>query len=307
MQLLRTMNKRSDNSLAQKDLPLCYSSEEARTVLDSLSAQIAIVDERGIILDTNQAWKAFAVSSGMPASHDFIGDKYMDVCEAAKGETGDNSRAVAQGIRDVVEGRVEEFLMDYRCLCTDGPHWYYLRAVKMSGDGPLRIVVSHEDITAIKLAEEALRESKLQLTRRKTELEEANIALKVLLKQRDNDKSELERNVLANVRDTVMPYIEKLKRASLKTKDKRTVELVESRLQEIVSPMIQSLANASIFLTPQEIQVASLVKDGKSSKEIADILNVSDATVHFHRKNLRKKLGLSNSQANLRSYLLSIS
>ena len=301
------MNKRSDNSSTQKDLPLCYSSEEARTVLDSLSARIAIVDRRGIILDTNQAWKDFAIRSGMPASHDFIGDNYMDVCDSAKGEESANSRAVAQGIRDVIEGRVAEFMLDYRCPCPDGPHWYYLRAVKMSGDGPLRVVVSHEDITAIKLAEDALLKSKIQLTRQKVELEEANIALKVLLKQRENDKADLERKVLANVRDTVMPYIEKLKRVALKAKDRKIVEIIEAQLQEVISPMIQNLANASILLTPQEIQVATLVKEGKSSKEIADILNVSDATIHFHRKNLRKKFGLSNSQTNLRSYLLSIS
>ena len=66
-------------------------------------------------------------------------------------------------------------------------------------------------------------------------------------------------------------------------------------------------ADVITILTPQEIQVASLVKDGKASKEIAGILNVSETTVHFHRKNLRKKFGLSNSQTNLRSYLISIS
>jgi DNA-binding CsgD family transcriptional regulator len=71
--------------------------------------------------------------------------------------------------------------------------------------------------------------------------------------------------------------------------------------------MVQQLSHANIILTPQEIQVATLVKDGKASKEIAEILNVAETTVHFHRKNLRKKFGLSNSQTNLRSYLLSIS
>jgi DNA-binding CsgD family transcriptional regulator len=70
---------------------------------------------------------------------------------------------------------------------------------------------------------------------------------------------------------------------------------------------MQRLSNASILLTPQEMQIATLVKDGKASKEIAAILNVSEATVHFHRKNLRKKFGLNNTRTNLRSYLLSMS
>jgi len=291
----------------KNEMPICYSSEEARTVLDSLSAHIAIVDEDGIILDTNRAWRTFAVESGMPEDYNSIGENYLDVCEAAKGEEGKHTRAVAAGIRDVISERVDEFLHDYPCHSPDGPHWYYLRAIRMSGDGPVRVVVSHEEITALKQTEEALRESEAQLKQQKVELEEANIALKVLLKQREDDKTEIEQKVIANVKEMVMPYVEKLKRVSLKSKDKRVVEIIDSHLQDIISPMIQKLTNANIILTPQEIQVASLVKDGKASKEIADILNVAETTVHFHRKNLRKKFGLSNSQTNLRSYLISIS
>jgi len=296
------------NSTHENDqTPLCYSSEEARTVLDSLSAHIAIVDENGIVLDTNRAWRNFAVKSGMPAEHTSIGDNYLEICHAATGEDGENAHSVAAGIRDVIAGKVDEFLLDYPCHSTDGPHWYYVRAIRMSGEGPLRVVVSHEEITALKLTEEALRKSETRLTEQKVELEETNIALKVLLKQREGDKSDLEQKVITNVKETVLPFVEKLKRVSLKAKDRRVVEIIDSHLQDIISPMIQKLANVNIILTPQEIQVASLVKDGKSSKEIADILNVAETTVHFHRKNLRKKFGLSNSQTNLRSYLLSIS
>ena len=288
-------------------IPLCYSSEEARTVLDSLSAHIAIVDENGVILDTNRAWRDYAVKNGMPEGYDSIGDNYLDICDAADGEDGANARTVASGVRDVISGSVDEFLFDYPCHSDDGPHWYYLRAIRMSGDGPLRVVVSHEEITALKLTEEALRQSEKKLTQQKVELEESNIALKVLLKQREGDKADLEQKVITNVKEMVLPYVEKLKRVNLKAKDKTVVEIIESHLHDIVSPMMQKLANASIILTPQEIQVASLVKDGKASKEIADILNVAETTVHFHRKNLRKKFGLSNSQTNLRSYLISIS
>lgn len=300
------MNEKKANSEADST-PLCYSSEEARTVLDSLSAHIAILDENGVVLDTNRAWREFAWRSGMPQGYDSIGDNYLTICDAAQGEDGAHAHAVAAGIRDVIANRVNEFLHDYPCHDEHSPHWYYVRVIRMSGDGPLRVVVSHEEITALKLSEEALRESKAKLTQQKVELEESNIALKVLLKQREGDKGDLEQKVITNIKQTVLPYVEKLKRINLKPKDRTVVEIIESHLQDIVSPMIQNLANASIILTPQEIQVASLVKDGKASKEIADILNVAETTVHFHRKNLRKKFGLSNSQTNLRSYLISIS
>ena len=291
----------------KNEAPLCYSSEEARTVLDSLSAHIAIMDETGVILDTNHAWRDFAVKSGMPEDYDAIGDNYLAICDASDGEDSADARTVAAGIREVIDGGVDEFLYDYPCHSDDGPHWYYMRAIRMSGDGPLRVVVSHEEITALKLSEEALRKSEEQLKQQKVELEESNIALKVLLKQREGDKSELEQKVITNVKEMVLPYLEKLKRVNLKPKDKTVVDIIDSHLNDIISPMMQKLANASIILTPQEIQVASLVKDGKASKEIAGILNVSETTVHFHRKNLRRKFGLSNSQTNLRSYLISIS
>jgi DNA-binding CsgD family transcriptional regulator len=288
-------------------LPLCYSSEEARTVLDSLSAHIAILDANGVILDTNRAWRDFAEKNGMPEGYEAIGENYLAVCEDSEETDGAGARQVSAGIRDVIDKRLNEFLFDYPCHSAENLYWYYMRAVRMSGQGPVRVVVSHENITALKVTEEALRKSQVQLTQQKIELEEANIALKVLLKQREDDKADLERKVITNVKEMVMPYVEKLKRLQLKPRDKTVVDIIDSHLQDIISPMMQKLANASIILTPQEIQVASLVKDGKASKEIADILNVSETTVHFHRKNLRKKFGLSNSRTNLRSYLISIS
>ena len=296
-----------DQQPATISAPLCYSSAEARTVLDSLSAHIAIMDDNGMILDTNRAWRDFAVKNGMPVDYTSIGENYLALCEATEGEDGSDARTVAAGVRDVISGGVDEFLFDYPCHSADGPHWYYMRAIRMSGEGPLRVVVSHEEITALKLSEEALRKSEAQLMLQKIELEESNIALKVLLKQREGDKSDLEQKVITNVKEMVLPYLEKLKRVNLKPKDKTVVDIIDSHLHDIISPMMQKLANASIILTPQEIQVASLVKDGKASKEIAGILNVSETTVHFHRKNLRRKFGLSNSQTNLRSYLISIS
>ena len=276
-------------------------------MLDSLSAHIAIVDSRGVILDTNRAWRDFAVKSGMPVGYDAMGANYLDICDGATGEAGAYARAVAAGIRDVIRGRMEEFRYDYPCHDGRTPHWFYLRAIRMVGEGPVRVVVSHEEITELKLTEEKLRDSQTQLTRKRVELEEANVALKVLLKQREGDKSELEQKVIANIKDLVMPYVKRLQRAGLKPKEKTAADIISTHLQDIISPMMQNLTHASIILTPQEIQVASLVKDGKASKEIADILNVSETTVHFHRKNLRTKFGLKKSRTNLRSYLISIS
>ena len=287
--------------------PLSYSDELARTVLNSLSAHIAILDENGVILETNKAWQIYAVKSGLRETYDHRGVNYLEICDATTGSEAADAGKVAQGIRAVIRGDLEEFLFDYPCHSEDGPHWYYMRTIRMAGPGPIRVVVSHEEITALKLTEEALKKSQEALFEQKQSLEEVNIALKVLLKQREQDKLELEKKVLTNVKDLVLPYVEKLRNSRLKPKDKTLVEIIETHLNEVISPLLQHFANAKILLTPQEMQVAGLVKDGKTSKEIADILNVSETTVNFHRKNLRVKFGLTNQRTNLRSYLLSIS
>jgi DNA-binding CsgD family transcriptional regulator len=287
--------------------PIKFTDALARTVLNSLSAHIAILNDHGVILETNTAWRNFSIRSGMPESYDYVGTNYLETCDGATGSETADGKHVADGIRSVINGEAEDFLHDYPCHAPDGPHWYYMRVVRMSGKGPVRVVVSHEEITALKLTERALRESQSELEEQKQSLEEANIALKVLIKQREEDKIDLGKRLLSNIKDMVLPYVEKLKHAPLKPKDRTLVEIVETHLNDVVSPLLQRLANQQIFLTPQEMQVAGFVKDGKTSKEIAEILYVTEATVNFHRKNLRTKFGLKNRRTNLRSYLMSLS
>lgn len=286
--------------------PLNFSEELARAVINSLSAHIAILDQSGVILETNRAWNTYSYKNGLPEDFDYRGINYLGVCDAATGEDASDAHNIAEGIRKVIQGHTQEFLFDYPCHSKDSRHWYYMRAIRMSDAKPVRVIISHEDITALKLVEEALRESREELKEQKQSLEEANIALKVLIKHRENDKLELEKNVLTNVKELVLPYVEKLKEVPLKPRNKTLVEIIENHLKDIISPLLQKFSNAQIILTPQEIKVVALIKDGKSSKEIADILAISETTVNFHRKNLRKKFGLKNRQMNLRSYLMSM-
>jgi len=287
--------------------PLSFSEELAKAVINSLSAHIAILDQNGVILDTNRAWNDYSFKNRMPEDFDYRGINYLEVCDAATGADALDAHNIAKGIWEVIQGHTQEFLFDYPCHSQDSKHWYYMRAIRMSDTKPVRAIISHEDITALKLVEEALRESREELQDQKQSLEEANIALKVLLKHRENDKLELEKNVLTNVKALVLPYVEKLKEVPLKPRNKTLVEIIENHLKDIISPLLQKFSNAKIILTPQEIKVVALIKDGKSSKEIADILTISETTVNFHRKNLRKKFGLKNRQMNLRSYLISMS
>jgi DNA-binding CsgD family transcriptional regulator len=281
------------------------SQQFARSVLNSLSAHIAILDASGVILEINEAWRRYGDPNTDDGGSGSVGVNYLAVCDAAVGDEAQQARDVAAGIRSVISGERKEFLYDYPCHTPEGRHWYYMRVIRVAGAAPVQVVVSHEEITALKLSEEALMNKSKELREQTQNLEEANTALKVLLRQREADKLELEEKVLNNLKELVYPHLERLKRANLKPRTRTTVELLDAHLKDIVSPFLQRISTANIILTPQEMQVASLVRDGKSSKEIADILSISDATVHFHRKNLRAKFGLKSRKANLRSFLLS--
>ena len=190
--------------------PLSFSEELAKTVLDSLSAHIAILDANGVILETNRAWCNFSAQSGIPPEFEYRGINYLNICDATTGSDAEIAQDVANGIRAVIKGELKELLLDYPCHSKDSKHWYYLRAIRMSAKEPIRVVVSHEEITDLKLTEEALRKSREALEEQKQSLEEANIALKVLLKQREDDRLELENKVLSNVKELVLPYVAKL-------------------------------------------------------------------------------------------------
>jgi PAS domain S-box-containing protein len=163
------------------------------------------------------------------------------------------------------------------------------------------------EIEERKLAEKNLRQKERELQLNALHLEETNIAMKVLLEQREKDKNELEEKVLTNVRGLLLPCLERLQSCRLNDRQKVYADILETNLQAIISPFIHRLSSRSLNLTPAEIQVAGLVKEGKTSKEIASLMNVSERGVEFHRNNIRRKLGMTNAKKNLRSYLMSLS
>jgi DNA-binding CsgD family transcriptional regulator len=163
-----------------------------------------------------------------------------------------------------------------------------------------------QEIEERKQIEQELRKRETELETQANELEELNTALRVLLKRRDQDREELEEKILFNVKELVAPYVERLKSSGLDASQTTSVSILESNLHDIVSPFAYHLSSKYLGLTPTEIQIANLVKQGMTTKEIAETLNSSHRTVEFHRKNIRKKMGIVNRKVNLRSHLLSM-
>lgn len=162
------------------------------------------------------------------------------------------------------------------------------------------------DVTARKHAEQKLKKRETELRRKSRQLEETNTALRVLLGQREEDQRETEERIVTNVKQLVLPYIRKLKGMRLDENQMNCLEIVEMHLMDIVAPFLRKVISEYPNLTAREIEVATLVREGKSNKEIAEFMNLSVNTVQIHRYNLRKKLGLQNKKTNLRSYLLSM-
>ena len=152
----------------------------------------------------------------------------------------------------------------------------------------------------------ALRERENELKIKAIKLEEVNIALKVLLQRKDEIKEEIEKNVVANFNELVLPSLVKLK-SSLKDQTLVTeVEKLSANLDAILSPFARKLTSKYFKLTATEIKVANLIKHGGRTKDIAESLNLSYKTIETHRVNIRKKLGLTNKKANLQTYLQSL-
>lgn len=157
-----------------------------------------------------------------------------------------------------------------------------------------------------KAIEKELRKREDELKIKTESLVEMNAALKILLRKRDEDKTELEEKVVTNVKELIEPYMETIKNSNLSPRQKSCMDVIDTNLKQIIAPFLQRLSSKYLNLTPKEIQIASLIKEGKTTKDIADLLTSSLDAIEFHRKNIRKKLGIKNKKMNLRSYLLSL-
>jgi PAS domain S-box-containing protein len=151
------------------------------------------------------------------------------------------------------------------------------------------------------------------LTRKETEkaletehqsLEEANTALRVLLKNREEDRKVLEERLVANVQELVMPHVQKLKMTVLDPVQQMNVGLIASNLNELITPFLHTIQGFN--LTHRQLQVVIHIREGRTTKEIARLLNMTKQAVDIQRFLIRKKLGLNKAKTNLQTYLKSL-
>jgi DNA-binding NarL/FixJ family response regulator len=138
-------------------------------------------------------------------------------------------------------------------------------------------------------------------------LEKANAALKRLLDQRVTEKNAIEQTMVGNLKRFVFPYLDELESRSLDTHTAAYLKIIRTNIERLISPVYNALGGAYRHLTPAEIKVADLVRQGHSTKSIAAILHTSISTVEKHRNSIRRKLDIVNKKLNLQAYLNSLS
>lgn len=147
---------RSITRRKKAEAALLDSRRFLQSTLDALSAHIAILNEDGLIVSVNAAWSEFARQNNFLGSDFGVGVNYLNLCESARGECATEASAVAKGIRAVITGQCVEFLLEYPCHSPQEQRWFVVRVTRFAGDGPARVVVAHENITARKLVEKEL-------------------------------------------------------------------------------------------------------------------------------------------------------
>jgi PAS domain S-box-containing protein len=189
-------------------------------------------------------------------------------------------------------------------LVTKDGRFFYVDFVsnKYLVEGAKVIQCNIRDITERKKAENALRESEKKLKEQNALLEQKNAALREIMNQNRDEKERLDKQVQANVDHLLKPVINKLKgKGSLI--DERYISLLEANLREITSSYGNDLSSAMLSLTKKEIDICNMIKNGFSSKQISEALNIATRTIETHRNNIRKKLGISGKEVNLATYL----
>lgn len=275
------------------------SEEKYRMIIENIEDGYYEVDLAGNFTFFNDA---LARITGY-ARKDLMGMNNRDIMDAF------NAKRVFSLFNGVYGTGLATKAFDWELIHKDGSKRYVEVSVSLKRDlkgRPVGFMGIARDITERKETEELLRKSEEKLRGKTRNLEEVNTALTVLLKKREEDKKNLEQTVLTNLNDMVKPYLERVKARAKDPKQKDNLAVLEENLNAITSPFSYRLSSRYLNLTSSEIEIANLVKQGKSTKDIADLLSVSSKTIEVHRLNIRKKLGLSNKRASLRTHLLSV-
>ena len=279
------------------EISLRESEAKYRNLVETMNDGLAVQDKNNLIIYVNDA---LCRMTGY-GKDDLVGNmssKYLD---------NKNLMIVKNQMERRKQGETDPYELEMPCK--NGEKIQVIispKAILDDSDNFIGSFAVVTDITHLKEIEASLKKREKELERKKVNLEEMNAALNVLLAKRDDDKRNIENSIASNISKLIMPYIDKLKGSRDHETQAAYLGILEKNLLEITSPFSQQLSGSHFGLTPAELQVANLTRQGKSAKEIAKLLNLSTKTIEVHRHHIREKLGIRNKKVNLRSRLLAL-
>jgi len=283
-----TERKRAEKTLLE--------NEEKFRLLFEKSADPILLWDNGVIIDCNDV----TLQILRCAREQIIGQDVTRFSPEKQPDGCKSSEKAKEMINHAIKKGSNHFEWVHRTF--DGENiWVDISLTIIPLQGRNIIYAVWRDISERKRAEEALKQNENELRIKSHTLEELNIALKVLLQQKTKDEKQLEERFASNASELILPYIEKIKKSRLDERQQSYIAIMEANLNEIISPFLHQVQQLNF--TPRETQVANLIRDGKSTKEIADIIGIAPGSVDFYRKNIRDKLNLTNQKINLQSYL----
>jgi PAS domain S-box-containing protein len=275
------------------------SEEKYRTIIENIEDGYYEVDLAGNFTFFNNAM-AQMVGYTREELMGMSNRKIMDEYEA---------KQVFKVFNNVYLTGISSRAFDWHLIRKDGCRRFIEVSITLKKDlqtRPIGFMGIARDVTDRKQYTETLEARERELKAKTRDLQEVNTALKVLLERREQDKSEVEETVISNINDFVLPHLERAKKAAAGKALFDHLSVLEDNLSTITSSFFRKLSSKYANLTATEVEVANLVKNGKTIKEIADALHISNKTVEVHRMNIRKKTGIAKTKTSLRTHLLSL-
>ena len=199
--------------------------------------------------------------------------------------------------------------LDFRIIDTQGNiKWisHFCQAVYEENGRWRGRRASNREITGRKQIEASLIAHETELREKSERLEKANKALKASLDHREAEKDAIEANIFDHINKMIRPYLQKALRGKVDPATASSLEMAAANLDAMLRGTAAPFFNSYLALSPTEIQVAELVRQGLQTKQIAANMNLAPSSVASCRKSIRRKLGLANTKVNLRAYLASV-
>ena len=259
------------------------SAEFYKMIFDLVPASIFIIDKQGKIIDVN-SYHIDSIGRGKTQKDDYLKYNFFE-------QKSIKTSGLQLKYKKVLSGEsFEERNVFFPETQGGYPGFFNIKASPFfDGEEIIGAVIIHENVT-----EQNIRTQKI---------ENANVALKILLEETKNARKEIEGKILDNINLLILPYINELNARLQNTPELSFLDVISKNIESITSSFVENLRSEFSDLTPREIQITTFIRQGKTNKDIAMLLNLSVRTIEFYRSNLRKKFNIKNKKITLRSFL----